>query len=485
MSCAPDSPQTPTTAAGATDGGLADDIGRLLAPCGIELDPWQRLVLDAWTARRPDGQWAHFQCGLAVPRQNGKNLCLEARELFGAAVLGERVLHTAHEVKTARKHFARLKYFFGERPDDPAAAMPALAAMVRAVRNTNGQEAVLLTNGGSIEIAARSRGSGRGYTVDVLVVDEAQELSDDALEALAPTLAAAPLGNPQQIWTGTVPGPNSLGDAWTRLRSSAPTAPATSWLEWAAPGDDDGRDAVARANPALEVGRLSQRVVDGERAALSPDGFARERLGRWPSASGPRRAIGPDLWASSAARPPASGTRAAALVGASDGHWALAAAVHDGGRTHVNVVASAPAPGASLDPALDWLAARWGRFSAVRLFGGTTTPAARAALERRGLPMRRVRQPSTGDYLDACSLLLSGLSDGTVTHPAGDGTDALSLSAARTDRRVRRADGAFGWVASAPGGDAAPLEAASLAAAAARTTRRRPGRRQQFMTTTG
>ena len=101
-------------------------------------------------------------------------------------------LHTAHEVKTARKAFLRLAGFF-----ESARQWPELAALVSEVRRTNGQEAIVLTNGGSVEFIARSKGSGRGFTVDDLVCDEAQELGTEAYAALKPTISAAPSGDPQ------------------------------------------------------------------------------------------------------------------------------------------------------------------------------------------------------------------------------------------------------------------------------------------------
>jgi hypothetical protein len=65
-----------------------------------------------------------------VPRQNGKNALIEVRELFGMVGRGEKFLHTAHEVKTARKAFKRLQHFFGTKPDDPGAKFPELNALV-------------------------------------------------------------------------------------------------------------------------------------------------------------------------------------------------------------------------------------------------------------------------------------------------------------------------------------------------------------------
>lgn len=191
------------------------------AKYGLLPDDWQELVLRDWLAVDPEGLWAALTCGLALPRQNGKNGCVEVRELFGMVMLGEKFLHTAHEVKTARKAFKRLQHFFGKKVSDETAKYPELNGLVTELRNVNGQEAIFLSTGGSVEIAARSQGSARGWTVDVLVCDEAQDMSDDDLEALMPTLSAAPLGNPQVIYLGTPPGPKARGEVFARVRDEA------------------------------------------------------------------------------------------------------------------------------------------------------------------------------------------------------------------------------------------------------------------------
>lgn len=262
----------------------ADDAAFLASRYGLVPDDWQQLVLRSWMGVRPDGQWSARRCGLAVPRQNGKNGIIEVRELFGMVVLGEKFLHTAHEVKTARKAFLRLASFFENERD-----FPELAALVVEVRKTNGQEAVVLANGGSCEFVARSKGSARGFTVDVLVMDEAQELGEDAIEALLPTISAAPSGNPQQIFTGTPPGPKANGEIFTRVRNDGHEGKdkTLSWHEWSCTSDadlDDPRN-LAATNPALGI-RLHRDVTDAERGTLSDAGFGRERLGMWDEIGG-------------------------------------------------------------------------------------------------------------------------------------------------------------------------------------------------------
>lgn len=80
-----------------------EDACFLMRSYGQPPDPWQALVLETWLARGKHDRFAATTCGLAVPRQNGKNWLLEARELYGITQCNESILHTAHEVKTARK----------------------------------------------------------------------------------------------------------------------------------------------------------------------------------------------------------------------------------------------------------------------------------------------------------------------------------------------------------------------------------------------
>ena len=365
-----------------TFGDLAADIA---AGYGLVLDDWQRDVLDGWLGTRRDGLWAGLTCGLAVPRQNGKNATLEVRELFGL-LRGEKFLHTAHEVKTARKHFLRLQHFFGRKADDPAAKFPELNALVAEVRNVNGQEAIFLKNGGSVEIVARSKGSGRGFTVDCLVMDEAQELSDEDLEALMPTTSAAPMGNPQWIYTGTPPGPKARGEVFSRVRreSLSGRAKRQAWDEWSitAATETDDPKALAATNPALGS-RLQAKVCAGERANMSEEGYRRERLGEWLEDSHGLGVISAADW--SARLDPAS-----AIVGdpvlvldvspMATHSCIVAGGMNADGRPHVEITSD----GSTLDyrPGTDW---------AVSLLG--------AAVERRGSVTVWIVQGSAAEAL--------------------------------------------------------------------------------------
>lgn len=355
----------------------AADAIFLASGYGLAPDDWQAPIIDAWLARRRDGKWCHGRCGLAVPRQNGKNGAIEIRELYGMVILGEAFLHTAHEVKTARKAFKRLKHFFGEKAEDPKAKFPELNELVREVRNTNGQEAIILkdvwyydgglvrsagspgpgaefvSRGGSIEFVARSSGSGRGFTVDVLVLDEAQHLDDDELEAIRSAVSSAPLGDPQVIYTGTPPdeekGQN--GEVWLRVRSKAKKDKRLTWIEYGAPDgpmpDPEDIDLLYAANPALGLVHangahgLQMDVISDEKADLSPEGYARERLGWW--GRGPEKAnkgvIDLERWGEMKVKAGAPSVAQITVHTSPDQKWTsiALASEYDGGRVLVLV----------------------------------------------------------------------------------------------------------------------------------------------------
>ena len=247
-----------------TDGGDAAD---LVSAYGLIPDEWQRLVLDAWLGRDEFDKFTATTCGLSVPRQNGKNAVIEMAELYHLVAIGSKILHTAHEVRTARKAFLRLAGFFS----DPR--YPELSGMVSYIRRTNGQEAIELVNGASIEFSARSKGAARGFTVDMAVFDEAQFLTNEQLEAITSTMAAAPLGNRQMVFTGTPPSPTMPCEVFGNVRADAinGTDKKLAWHEWSVENPPKASDfsgvieAVYETNPAMGIRLDEQRNRMGPR----------------------------------------------------------------------------------------------------------------------------------------------------------------------------------------------------------------------------
>ena len=308
-----------------TDGAGAAE---LMAAYGVPLDPWQRLIIDCWLGRDERGAYTVTSAGLAVPRQNGKNVCLEAIELYGLLVKGEQILHTAHQVVTAKKSFRRLEAMFTDRRH------PEIFAQVRDIRYTNGEEAIYLVNGGGIEYSTRSRQRARGFDgVSRVVFDEAQELTDDQVDSIMATLAASTTGTRQLIYTGTPPYPGAPGAVFRRRRAACLDDPGAhdAWHEWSVEAENvESVDLTDRSiwyatNPALGV-RLSEEFTEEERASQRPDGFLRERLGWWSPvlAHVEDYAIPAAAWdacVSSEQRPTASSSRQTAARSASAARW--------------------------------------------------------------------------------------------------------------------------------------------------------------------
>lgn len=466
----------------------ADDCAWLATSYGLTPDPWQKLVLDAWLRESASGLWSAGRWAIAVPRQNGKNGILEMVELYLMIALGMRILHTAHEVKTARKSYKRLLGFF----DNPR-EYPELAGLVFEHRATNGQEAIMLRDPdnpgrirGGIEFVARSRGSARGYTSDVLVCDECQELTDEQIEALGPTISAAPSGNPTRIYMGTPPGPGSPGTVFARARDKALKGKdkRVAWVEWSVSevGNVRDRSRWAEANPALGI-RLSESTIEDELSDYTAEGFARERLGWWAEGGAKvSRLISPEEWQECrVSEPPESGTRSAAVAFGLEGRGiALAGAVKKGNSVHAELIDYAPGDEGDLSALADWLAARKGVWAEIALCGGTQPRLLRQELLDRKVPDRMIHVLTTPEYLTACDAFHQAVMERRVTVPDAEVESPLEKAVTVCDRKFRGSG--WGWIATDGQTDETPIEAVSVAMWVAKTTKRRPGRPVKVVT---
>jgi phage terminase large subunit-like protein len=246
------------------------------ALAGVELDGWQRMVLGACLGRQ-GGRWSAFECSVVVPRQNGKSLLLAFRELAGVLCFGERlVIHSAHEWRTVSEQFAQTL--------DLVEGSPLRRYLVR-VRRTGGEESMTFANGGRIRFMNRSRESARGFSADLVVLDEAHALTAEQAAALLPVPSSRP--DPQLWYAAAGPAPGAWQLSRLRQRVMNGDTARLAWLEWSADplADTEDRAVWLAANPAAAVGRLAVERMAEERASLGFDGFRAERLAcaPWPS----------------------------------------------------------------------------------------------------------------------------------------------------------------------------------------------------------
>lgn len=273
----------------------AQEAIELMASAGRPGAGWQRDTLHLWCGKRADGTWAAFRCFVWVGRQNGKGWLLEARELAGLFLWGERrIVHTAHRAKTVEDHFRRVLEVVDGSYD-----------LSRRVRKVNGRDSASLTHGiksielmsGSVlEFRVRSGGgAGRGESGEVLVLDEALDLKQGDLDAQVPTMLAMP--DAQLIYASTPPetAEAHIMDVKEQAEGGEPRTAGASWEN--PPGTDvDDEEARARVNPEYGRRNKPERFAD-IRGTLGEAGFARECLMIWPKrirAKGDR--IDPARW---------------------------------------------------------------------------------------------------------------------------------------------------------------------------------------------
>ena len=458
----------------ATDGG---DAALLMSEYAVDLDPWQRQVVNCWLSRNAGG-YAVTSAGLSLPRQNGKNVCLEARELFGLAIRGERILHTAHQVRTSKQSFRRLERIVTDTRH------PELMEIVKTIRYTNGEEAIELDNGGSIYFLARSRQAARGIDgISLVVFDEAQELTDDQMEAILSTLSASVTGTRQLILAGTPPYPGCPGTVFRRTRAAclAEPDPTSAWHEWSVEAQAvgeinlDDRKLWWKTNPALGL-RLTDAFTQKEREMLSDDGFARERLGWWSPllVNSVDYAIPAPVWdACSSLDEKPDGKTAYGVKFSADGAEVTlcGAAVPPAGPARISLIDRRPT-GHGTRWLADWLNERYGRASCVVIDGRNGADVLVEKIRDTWKSKISVVRPSAKDVVAAASTLCDALQEQTVTWY--EPQDQLRESAITATKRPIGGGWGFG------GDNSGPVEACALALWGAKTCKRDPTRRMRI-----
>ncbi len=425
-----------------------DEAIELAARAGLHLYPWQQLVLRDALGETAAGKWAAFEVGLVVPRQQGKGSVLEALEL-AALYLADPdsppplILHSAHQFKTSAEHFRRVR--------DLVESSDIFRRQVRIIRTAAGAESIELESGARLRFVTRTGDSGRGFSADLVVIDEAYNLTAESMAAVLPTMAARP--NPQIWYTSSAGMAASDQLAHIRERGLRGGDPTLAYFEWsAADGSDlDDRQAWSQANPSLGY-RVPESFIEKERAALPDEQFGRERLGLWADRDRDRSAIDLAAWLPLADEHAERGSPVAfGLATAPDRSWTAVASSwkRADGSTQTLLV--------DYRPGTAWVADRVAELRGR--YGGQVL----VDTASRGL-VPDASAPSQAEQAKAHNALSDGVAAGTLRH-GNENALNTAVRAARWrpmgDTRVLDRKGST---------DISPLVAASLAVHALTTT---------------
>jgi hypothetical protein len=259
---------------------------------GFDLLPWQKWWLLHALELKQDGSYRFRTIVTLVGRQQGKTTLLKIVALW--AMYLDRVhlvLGAAQSLDIARESWKGAL--------DLARGNELLANELTRVTTGSIETAMTLTNGARYRITAATPGSGRGLSVDLLILDELREQRDwEAWSALSKTTIARP--NALTVAISNAGDDKSVVLNSLRSTGLAETDESIALFEWSAPDGCalDDPDAWCQAMPGLGHGTITESAV---RLALATDPesvFRTELLCQSVDALNP--ALDPHGWAACA-----------------------------------------------------------------------------------------------------------------------------------------------------------------------------------------
>ena len=406
---------------------------------------WQTLLLYDIMATDDENLWIHQKFGIAVPRRNGKSELVLVRCLYGLQN-GEKILYTAHRTTTAHSIWERL-----ERLCEKAGV--AISSSFKAF----GKEHLYTKEAGGIDFRTRTSTGGLGEGYDLLIIDEAQEYTNDQETALKYTVSDSV--NPQTIMIGTPPTAISAGTVFTKYRTKVRSGASyeSGWAEWSV--DDitppEDVDAWYETNPSLGT-ILKERTIRSEIGEDDID-FNIQRLGLWLKYN-QKSDITANEWDALQVDklPDLVGPL---FVGVKYGHdgnnvaMSIAVKTRDG-KVFVECIDCRPIKEGPLW-ILDFL--RRAQYRAVAIDGASGNLLTEAMKAER---LKPPVLPKVGQFIEANTLLEQKLADGSIIH-----MDQASLRQVVTncERRSIGSNGGFGYRSQLEGADIALLDSVILA----------------------
>lgn len=389
---------------------------------------WQKDLVNHILAYNEDGLWTHSKFGYSVPRRNGKSELLFMVEAYFLQE-GLRVMHTAHRTTTSHSAWERICDILDR------------AGIQYQATKQMGLETIRCETGGRISFRTRSSKGGLGENADLLIIDEAQEYTEDQRSALVYIVTDSK--NPLTLFCGTPPTPVSAGTVFLNMRNKALRGELknTGWAEWSVDDmtDPHNVDAWYNSNPSL--GHVfTERAVEDEIGDDETD-FNIQRLGLWLKYN-QKSAISKVLWDSVEGPVPSKLAKMNIAIkfsgqGLENAVLGYAARMDDG-RVFVGVADCRP----TLE-GFEWIA----RFIAqntefinkIYLDGKGHTQVLYEQLKAKGLH-KKIAELSSSEYIYANSLFEQKLYAHEIVHA---GQPALNQSASNCEKAAIGTGGGF------------------------------------------
>lgn len=447
-------------------------VERQLRKMNTPLDEWQRGLVKSIVAKRANGLYA---CGIggaviSIARQSGKTYTVGAL-IFALCLAnpGTLVLWSAHRARTHNETFQSM----GSMADKAE-----IAPFVKRVLTGAGTEAVEFLNGSRVLFGARENGFGRGFPgVDVLVFDEAQILTESAMEDMVPATNAAPNG--LVLMMGTPPRKKDAGEVFKSRRAAALSGEDEDVLYVEFSGDKDAdpndRRQWAIANPSYPHRTTETAILRMRKLLGSIEAFLREGMGIWDEEAMATKAVDYSKWEKLVEDDPDPDWLSVAYGLDMNPDQTKVSIVEASrrtdGRVHLELTADALFSEAGTSALVEYL---WDRCKRrVPVVFDAFSPARdllETKLVNRGV---KVHVLNTSDYVSACSLMNEAVNKtGAITH---FDQEQLNDSARGTVKDyLKSRPNSYKWNRDSLDDDITPFVAATCAHFGAQKFARRP-----------
>ncbi len=442
------------------DTSKAELLFELLDEYGTPLLEWQKLVLRRWLAEDEEGNFVNLECGLAVPRQNGKTEIIVARIIYGIIFRKAKGLYTAQQEDTADEVTKRVQNFFYDNPHEEIFNL--LTPRFR--KKPENYNFIEFESGARYKFKTRTRMGGLGTTNDDLIMDEAADVIDSHQSTLMSTTSAAKSGNPQIIYAGTPPMAETVGKVFSRIRKSKLTGGKGAWTEWSTKSltDKFDEDAWYDTNPSLGYFLLLS-VVRAESESMLDDDFNRMRLGWWSGVED-NRAISQSDWDDLYNEKPEYDTsfKPVYAIKYSPDRSSYSLAVAQplvSGKIHVEIIMHRPMS-EGFQKLSKWLIKMWRESSKIIIDGTTGQAILYEEITHGGVPKKKIVQPSMKEIVDAHQFMRDAIDSKELSQY---NQPILNQTVRATKERPLGRYGGFGWESMSNDLSTSALDAATFA----------------------